>query len=507
MTTSANWLILVLTVGCAASTSADENWPQFRGPNASGVATSNRALPSQLRLDQNLVWKTAIPHGVSSPSVWKDRVFLTGHNKEQQELVTVCLDSNSGAMLWQRGTVLPKIPPTHNSGSPAAPSTSTDGQRLYVYFGLTGLTCYDFDGNQIWKKALPVPHNRHGASSSPILVGDLLVLVCDQGELFQSMGSYVLALNKHTGSEIWRKERALAGAGWSTPLVWSHDKSRELIVMGRRLIAYDTVSGEPRWWVDGMIDYALATPVLGDGLLFAATAAGGFESELRITLPSFAEIMRLHDVNQDRRLVRDELPSEMVFYKGDTTGLPGDGVSAREAFAMFDGNQDEFVDAAEWDGAIGLWNQMENVLIAVRPGGEGDVTKSHIVWKTGRHLPEVPSPLYYKGHLYMVKNGGIVSCLDAGSGKLVYRKRLGATGNYFASPIAGDDKVYIASDLGVLTILQAGETPKILSRNDLGEPIIATPAIAHGKLFARTAKHLYCFEAARFTEKPTVDAD
>ena len=491
--------LLVLALGSASWTFANEHWPQFRGTNAAGIIVTDGTLPSRLEPDANVLWKVAIPHGVSSPCIWDGRVFLTGHDADRSALVTLCLDSNSGELLWQRRKVLQKIPPLHVATSPAAPSIATDGERLYVYFGLTGLTCLDLDGQEIWQKELPIPHNRHGAGSSPVLAGDLLILVCDQGELFRPLGSYVLCLNKHTGSEIWRRARPLSGAGWTTPVIWSHEQGQELIVLGRRLIAYDLANGEPRWWVDGMLDFALSTPVIGGGLLFAVTAAGGLEAERRIVLPSFAEVARRHDANGDGRLVREELPSEMLFYKGDTTGLPGDGVSARDALGMFDGDQDGFVTAGEWDGAIELWNQRQNTLVASRPGGRGDVTRTHVVWRAKRQLPEVPSPLYYQGHLYLIKNGGLVSCLNAQSGQLVYRKRIGATGNYFASPIAGDNKLYIATDTGVVSVLQTGETPRLLSRSELGEPIVATPASVQGRLLVRTAEHLYCFDRQRST--------
>lgn len=488
-------LQLALLLLCVASNvPAQDSWPQFRGPNASGIVNSGAPLPAKLS-SETLKWKVLIPHGVSSPCIWGDRVFLTGHDVDQKQLITLCMEVSSGKELWSKRTTLDSIPGTHVANSPAAPTIATDGERIYVYFGLIGLTCYGIDGEEVWTKPLPTPKNQHGAGSSPTILGERLFIVCDQGELFRSIGSYLLCLDKRTGKEIWRKNRPLSGPGWTTPVFWAEED--KLIVLGRRLIAYDLNDGAERWWVDGMMDFALTTPTIGDGLLFAVTAAGGFEADLRIRLPTFANTLEKHDANKDGKLEQDELPAEMVFYQGDTTGLPGDGVTAREGFAMFDGDKDGFVVAAEWDGAVGFWNQMKNTMVAIRPGGDGDVTKSHVVWRADRNLPEVPSPLYYQGRVYLVKNGGIVSCLDANTGALIYRRRLGAVGNYFGSPIAGDEKIYAVADTGVVTCFLAGDEFKVLSRNELGEQLIATPAISNGKIFVRSAKHLWSFGSER----------
>jgi outer membrane protein assembly factor BamB len=138
---------------------------------------------------------------------------------------------------------------------------------------------------------------------------------------------------------------------------------------------------------------------------------------------------------------------------------------------------------------------MEHGLTAVRLGGEGDVTESHVAWRETRNVAEVPSPLLLDGRLYMVANGGLLSCFEAESGKLLFRKRLGAGGAYFASPVAGDGKTYLASNEGKVTVIAPGDSLEILAQNDLGEPILATPAIADGKIYIRTDGALYAFGA------------
>jgi outer membrane protein assembly factor BamB len=172
---------------------------------------------------------------------------------------------------------------------------------------------------------------------------------------------------------------------------------------------------------------------------------------------------------------------------------PNGNITMEDMFPVIDKNQDGKIDRAEWQQAIVDLAKRESLMLAIRPGGKGDVAKDRVLWKEKRALPEVPSPLCYRGHVYLVKNGGIVSCLDAKSGKLAYRKRLAGSGFYYSSPVAGDGKIYTGSEEGVMTVIEAGEQGKVLAKNDFGEPIRATPAIVDGKLYVRTETHLYAF--------------
>jgi outer membrane protein assembly factor BamB len=135
----------------------------------------------------------------------------------------------------------------------------------------------------------------------------------------------------------------------------------------------------------------------------------------------------------------------------------------------------------------------EDVMLAIKPGGEGDVTETHVAWRERRGLPELPSPLFYQGRLYLVKNGGVVSCLEPKTGKSVYRERLGATGPYYASPVAADGRIYAASEAGVVSVFKAGDRFSLLAENDLAERVVATPAIVADMLYVRTDKHLFAF--------------
>src|SRR5262249_20700371 len=158
---------------------------------------------------------------------------------------------------------------------------------------------------------------------------------------------------------------------------------------------------------------------------------------------------------------------------------------------LIDKNRDGKLDRNEWTQAGIDLSKRDSAMLAFRPGGRGDISKNHILWREKRALPEVPSPLYYRGRVYVVKDGGVVSCFEPKTGKLLYRKRLGSAGFYYSSLVAGDGKLYAASNDGVVSVFEAGDQLRVLARNALGEPIRATPAIADGKLFVRTENNLY----------------
>jgi hypothetical protein len=157
------------------------------------------------------------------------------------------------------------------------------------------------------------------------------------------------------------------------------------------------------------------------------------------------------------------------------------------------GNRDKAIDAIEWTGAEFFSGTINNALMAYRPGEDGKISAKGLAWKADRALPESPSPLYYRGNLYTVKNGGILSCYEAATGKMHYQKRLEADGSYYASPVAGDGKIYLSSMNGTVVVIDAADELHVAARNDLGENLMASPAIVDGKLYIRTAGHLYAF--------------
>jgi outer membrane protein assembly factor BamB len=152
------------------------------------------------------------------------------------------------------------------------------------------------------------------------------------------------------------------------------------------------------------------------------------------------------------------------------------------------------VNKGEWDAFLAFLRSNEDNVLAIRPGGSGDSSKSHVAWKASRGISEMPSPLFYRGRLYFVRDGGMVTSYTPDSGRVVLdRQRLGTLGQYVASPIAADGRIYAASEAGTIVVFRAGDTLEVLARNDLGESITATPAIADHKLYVRTANHLWAF--------------
>ncbi len=467
--------LLVAQAVCAG------NWPQFRGPNASGVA-DECDMPIHFGPTSNVVWKTALPGGHSSPVIWGDKIFLTGF--AEGDLQTLCLNRADGRELWRRSVKPTKIERGAHNSHPATSTPCTDGETLLVYFGSFGALAYDFTGKELWRTPLPVPITQHGASSSPALANDLLILQRDA-----DFDSHLLALDKQTGKIAWKIERPEARRSFSTPLVFggvgraaTDDASQreashlQLIVPGTlRVAAYDASNGRELWTVRGLPNEMCSSPIFGDGFIFIAgwTPGAGVA-----TLPSFDTLLERGDANRDGKLSQPEAP-------------PG---PSKQQFLYTDANKDGFITRTEWEAISEIFSKSENVALAIRPGGIGDVTKTHVAWRQTRGLPYVPTPLLYQHRLYLIRNGGLLSCFNATNGTPYFQEeRIGALGDYYASPVAARGNVCVVSQSGTVTILAAGDELKVLAKNSLGESVLATPAIANNTLYLRTTTALYAF--------------
>jgi outer membrane protein assembly factor BamB len=227
----------LVTFAAAAQDTGKVWWPQFRGPNSSGIGAGRP--PVQFGPGQRVRWKTAIGLGLSSPTVWEGRIFLTEFDKANRQLATLCIDRPTGKLLWRRTVAPSAIEKVHEVSSPAASTPATDGELVYVYFGSYGLLCYDLDGNLKWERRLPNPENPYGAVASPIVAGDFLVLN------HQGKDSYLLAVNRRDGRTVWKTDRSQFRYGWSTPVHWRHDGVDEIAVLGgdfqpnQRLMVYN----------------------------------------------------------------------------------------------------------------------------------------------------------------------------------------------------------------------------------------------------------------------------
>jgi outer membrane protein assembly factor BamB len=291
-------------------------------------------------------------------------------------------------------------------------------------------------------------------------------------------GSYLVAVNSQTGKVLWRQERPEAFSSYSTPVVWEHDGAAEVVIAGAlRMKAYDLKTGAESWQVGGLPGAACTTPVIGNGFLFFA---GWSPGQKEVPLPAFPEVLKKLDQNGDGAIQKNESTGDQIL------GL---------LFTFLDENRDGTVTAAEWDSRIKLLTSGENSVMAVRPG-KGDITRSNVAWKQTRGLPYVPSPLFYRDNVYLVKDGGMVSCFDARTGEPHYlQERLGTTAGYYSSPVAADGKIFIVSVSGKVTIFKAGEKPEVLGQCDLEDRCVTTPAIVDDAIYYRTAKELRAFKA------------
>jgi outer membrane protein assembly factor BamB len=458
-------------------------WSQFRGPNGCGVSLEEKRLPLHFGRSQNVVWKTNVPPGHSSPCLWGDRIFLTSFAEREGQLETLCLDRQNGKILWRRVAPAKEIEKVHPVSSPASPTPATDGERVYVYFGSYGLLCYDFEGQLLWEDKRSFPKATFGSGTSPIVVGDL-VITNDQDD-----GLPMRAVHRQTGKPVWKDQKI--GIGHATPIVWRHDGDVEIIVPSKNLLTSFNMDGTKRWWLDDVPSDAYATPVVGDGLLFVNFTSPGGEVGDR-SLEPFDKALEKYDKDKDGFISRDELPKGIVFIdRGAEPGTPGGSLTI-----------DMFIENIAKDGKISRerWERMrtprpnvESSLWAIGPGAKGVLPDANKAWRHKKGLPEVPSPLYYRGHVYLIRRGGIATCLEARTGTLTWQGRLPAQGSYYSSPVAGDGKIYIAAESGMLMVIGAGKNLDVLAQNDLGERIMATPAIKDGTFYVRTEKHMYAF--------------
>jgi len=472
--------------GCGIFSSSD-TWPQFRGPGGSASVPDQR-VPDQFGPEENLQWKHAVPAGSSSPTIWDDRIYLTGSQEETHQVIS--LRRSNGQLAWVKEFPIRKKEDfLHRDSSPAAPTVCVDAERVYAYFGAYGLIALDHEGNLVWEREFPVENWGFGAGASPILDGDALYLVRDVAGL-----SAVYCIDAATGEDRWMTPRPDAFQNYSSPYIWRHADHSELVVGGSgKLQGYDAKTGKERWFVTNLPAFICTSPVAAEDLLIF----GGWTTA---NIPGPKKFETFFDLDADfpEGLFQDA-QRFVEFFDNDKDGqvqeieLPeGRG---RDAFRFSDKNQNGGWEVAEVQEYMTEKSYPgRNVLVAVRAGGRGDITETHVEWEQTRALPYVASPLVHDGRVYYVKRGGLISCLDARSGKVHYQaKRLGLGGEYYATPILVGNRVIVASERGAVFVLSSGDEFEVVARNELGEGIYATPAVVDNTLYIRTEGHLWAF--------------
>jgi len=463
-------LLVIVILLSAMSIQAQNEWLQFRGPNGTGIA-DGFTLPAEFNATKNVVWKTPVPFARSSPVVTADRVFLTAADADK--LITIALDRKTGKVVWRREVVRARYMPIFKANDAASPSPVSDGKNVFVFFAELGLISYGPDGKERWRVPLGPFNSFYGMGGSPVLAGNTLLMVCDQ-----RAGSFIVALDARDGKELWKKSRSNF-EGYSTPAIHTPKNGpAQVIVLGSQSVdAYSLDKGERLWWVTKVGAYPKGVPVLGPDVVYVL-AEGGDES----FLPPFDESLKQFDANKDQRLHRDEMKAQKEYL---------------EHFGWLDANSDGYIERAEYD-FVRNSTTLGHGLTAVRMSGQGDVTATNVVWRVQKSYPSIPAPLLYRGVIYMMKEGGIVSSLNPASGEVLKQGRTpDALEDYYASPVAADGKIFVVSASGKVTVLKADPQWEILATNDLNEEVWATPAIAGGNLYIRTRNAVYSFGAGK----------
>ena len=442
---------LVLTAICTAAQA--QNWPQFRGPGATGVVEGPaRPVTWDASKSLNVRWKTAIP-GLShaSPVVWGDKVFVvtaisSGAKNETRyglfgDVAPVkddpkhtwkvyALDKATGKILWERVAFdgMPKVK-RHPKSTHADSTPVTDGKYLIVNFGSNGLYAYDLNGKLKWKQDLGVldagwfydADYQWEYGSSPIIYKNMVIVQADIQK-----NSFIAAYDLKTGKQLWKTSREEIPS-WGTPTVYEGKLRAELITTGPKAIrGYDPATGKELWRLGPMSEITTPTPIVAHDLIFV------------------------------------------------TSGYPP-----------------------------------VQPIYAIKPGANGDISlkdgkdsNEFIAWSKPRGGPYMSTPIVYGDLLYICSIQGVLVAYNALTGERVYQERLGGSGGAFtASPVASEGKIYLASEDGDVFVVKAGPKYELLAKNPVGEVMMATPAISDGMVIVRTISHLYAFGNTDSTEK------
>ena len=430
-------LVGVLVSACALyaqNGTTEDYWNQFRGPNGDGKATTTD-LPIEFSETKNVRWKTSIhDKGYSSPVVWGNQIWVTTAREDGRELFAICVDLESGDILHDI-KVFDVAEPQLEHGdlnSHASPTPIVEEGRIYVHYGTYGTACLaPKTGDKLWERRDLNCDHRVRPASSPII---------DEGTLFLTFDGvdvqFIAALDKHTGDTLWLQHRKV-------------DSNFEDVLKAKGVKDIEETKKEkPN---DNRKSYATPTIIT-------------FQGKKQLVSPA-AEVTISYDPQTGDELWR-------VRHEGW-----GWNVACRPIFAH---------------NLVYFTTGVEKLLLAVDPSGTGDVTDSHIVWNHRKGTPEIPSPLIIDDLMFMVNEGGVVSCVEAKNGNPVWKGRIG--GNHWASPLYAGGNIYFFSMEGRVSVISAGRAFKLLTRNEFDDGFVASGAVAGNALILRSETHLYCIE-------------
>jgi len=471
---AAAWLV---TASCFVVSLAAADWDRFRGPNGSGLQQES-PLPAEFGPARNVAWKIALPPGHSSPVLAGGRIYLTAF--ENEKLITYCLSQKDGEIVWRREIARTRKEEYDKRNGPASSTPVWDGKNLYVFFPDLGLVSYDAQGKERWRVPLGPFNNIYGLGVSPVVSGDKVFIVVDQ-----SFGSHIAAFRTSDGKQVWRKDRPEAVSGASTPIVLPQKRGPALIVApgSFRMDAYSADTGDVVWYVRGLASEMKSVPVLteydGQQWIFL----NGYnipenDPGKQIAIPEFADVVAKVDADKNGKISAAEAPDEPT----------------KRNFPFIDLDKDGGMDAREWRQYQATMSAVNAVLAIRVDAAKGDITTTNVVWRYHRAVPQLPSLLLYRDVLFMINDAGVLTTFEPKTGNVIQQARLrGVSDRYYASPVGGDGKVYIAAHSGVVTVLEASGKHNVLAANNLEEEIFATPAIGDGRIYVRTRNTLYCF--------------
>jgi len=430
--------------------SVQAEWTRFRGPNGSGVSDEKKSTPAEWSDQKNLKWKAALPgRGSSSPIIVGDKVFITcwsgyGMNRndpgDQKNLKRhlVCLDRKSGKILWDK-TVDPVLPEDVYTGmfaehGYASHTPTSDGKRVYVYYGKSGALAYDFDGNQLWQTIVgdELDPRRWGSSSSPILYKNLLIVTAT------AESEAIIALNKETGKEVWRQESTGFNSTWGTPILVPINDERTDLVIGVpfEIWSLNPNTGKLRWYCEAMPTETYCSSVIAHkGVIYGIEGRGG--GSIAVRANGKGDVTKSHVLWSGRDSNRIETP---VIYQ--------------DRIYFFSKGIANCIDA-----------------------------------KTGERI--------FRGRLDSGNATASVESDEQEGNRFGGRQSRGAgfRGSDYSSPVIADNKIYFTSRSGETYVIKASDKLEQLSVNRLtteNEDFSATPAVSGGQLFIRSDKHLYC---------------
>jgi len=435
-------LLATIIVSIAMTGAAfSDNWPQWRGPLGSGVSKET-SLPARWSKEE-IAWKAPLRGlGVSSPIVWGDRIFVTSQVGQS------ALRAGSHPTLARGQEAAAEKP----LGSRAA---ATEGDPKQIYFLIEAF--HRQDGRRLWEYRMPAEgqlppvHQKHNlASPSPVTDGNMVYAWFGNGQLVALSMEGKLVWQRHLGKEYSPFD-----------IEWGHGSSpalyRELLILlcdhapASYLLALDKKTGKEKWKVDrgkGVRSYSTPTVVQG---------------------PNGDELI----VNSSERIdAYDPAAGKLLWHMGEPNRFPIPVPSAENGIL--------YASRGYRGGPY----------MAIRLGGRGDISRTHVQWLVPTGAPYISSLLYYQGLIYMANDAGIATCVDAKTGEKVWQERI--DGIFSASPVAADGKIYLMSETGEAIVLEAGREMRILARNQLGERVVASPAISNGQIFIRTDEHLFC---------------